>query len=383
MHEPQGSDSSRPSFPFTAYDVFGYLIPGSIALAITYSLELWCRHSHPKVILHTPIYSTVINLGSVDIGSTMNDKAEMGWYMGVLLLAAILIVAYSLGHIISSISSLLLDRVLIKKGHGYPYEHLLGFETEEPERRPEKQAYYRMMAFYLNVIFLLLAFAPVFPGMLLGRVAAVIFGVVLSLCGSRLLALALSHSAIKKDRSNSVARRVLSGIEKLLVWLAAPYSAIASTFAIFAGTRKPVNRHYRTLYLDYFYRQFGIDAKEAGTDNFWLCRYYIRSKSVAFEKQATHWEHQYAFVRNLSTALFGAALYSVLLVRWNLTVDQTDYVLKWAPIVLFMAACLMLSRFWYLYVCYFSKFVFRGFVFLNQQDLAERVSSSAGAGGTK
>ncbi len=46
-----------------------------------------------------------------------------------MLVLVVGLVAYMLGHVLDSLAKLLIDRVLIYKGYGYPYQELFGLST--------------------------------------------------------------------------------------------------------------------------------------------------------------------------------------------------------------------------------------------------------------
>jgi hypothetical protein len=45
------------------------------------------------------------------------------------------------------------------------------------------------------------------------------------------------------------------------------------------------------------------------------------------------------------------------------------WVLRWIPLVYLVAAGIMLVRYYYLYACYYTKFLFRAFIALPDREL--------------
>ena len=100
--------------PFSTYDVLGYIIPGVTLLGCTFLYEYWLRiHG---VRLHTPVYS-LLQL------ATALERHQ--WAVSFLYILGGLCGTYVVGHIVSSLSGLLIDRLFVYKGHGYPYVGLL------------------------------------------------------------------------------------------------------------------------------------------------------------------------------------------------------------------------------------------------------------------
>lgn len=89
------------NIPFSLFDFFGYLFPGSILMTAAF--------------LFAPE-------GSFEQMVTFFDTANDFKY---ILYLGFLIATYSLGHIVSSIGSILFQRLLIAKLLGYPADNLL------------------------------------------------------------------------------------------------------------------------------------------------------------------------------------------------------------------------------------------------------------------
>jgi hypothetical protein len=96
--------------PFSLYDFFGYIIPGSILLT---GLSLYFFNS----ILQSQIYVNIANL-----------IKQSGTILRIIFAIIGLIITYSVGHIVATISHIIFDRILVGSILQYPYRTLLGLE---------------------------------------------------------------------------------------------------------------------------------------------------------------------------------------------------------------------------------------------------------------
>ena len=106
--------------PFTPYDVLAYLIPALACVASVQYYEFVIAQHIPKEKLHAPLQHVAEWLASFPF----NDGAASGWALQLLILLGVVGCFYVIGHIIASVSELIIDRLLVHKGIGYPREHL-------------------------------------------------------------------------------------------------------------------------------------------------------------------------------------------------------------------------------------------------------------------
>jgi hypothetical protein len=134
-------------------------------------------------------------------------------------------------------------------------------------------------------------------------------------------------------------------------------------------TREPASAEFTKLYSESFNRHFQLNAATAGTTNFWLAYMHMMEKSPTLGAIATNWLRLYAFARNLSAAFYLFFIYAFLWL-WIHSAAITDWgayrtgVLLAFPLGGLALALIMLTRFYYLYASYYTRFVFRSFVYL-------------------
>jgi len=93
---------------------------------------------------------------------------------------------------------------------------------------------------------------------------------------------------------------------------------------------------------------------------------YIADKSEIMHKIIINWLNLYSFMRNLAMAFYLAFIYTTI----SLSVDGHQLpkgeglCAMYLPVALFGLAMLSLLRFYYLYSAYYTKFLYRAFVYL-------------------
>lgn len=370
--------------PLSSYDFLGYVAPGGTLLLAVYLFERWCRDIQGPVLetakLHTPMWTmtSVLRPGSSD------------WVLQVLFLAALLAVCYVTGHVVASVSSLAIDRVFIGKGYGYPMFSLLGFEESDTRRNPISGAYYRGLFFWLNLYLILRYFALFLEGptrllkiTTFSEVAAVAAGYLI-LISVPIKVIATSQFAaegtLRRKFATSRAGSVITSASCFLVrawaWL---YDHVAETVSRYLFTREPASPEFTKLYCECFSHRFQLKAATAGTNNFWFAYMHMMEKSPTLGAIATNWLRLYAFARNLSAAFYLFFLYTFfwLWLHSSAIKDWEAYrtgILLALPLGGFALALIMLTRFYYLYASYYTRFVFRSFVYLSTQPAADSES---------
>lgn len=396
----------RYRLPLTAYDFLGYLVPGAALLLSMFIFELWGRRLpssvfNPGQSFHSPIMTVLSIHSSIEASS---------WALQAIFLVAIAALSYICGHIIASVSSLFIDRVLIYKGYGYPYETLLGISPFSEKERPFgefSRCFYRGLLLWPNAIIILFYFSITFANtrfelknsdtplllwcfqqlynvvMLMARnvellVAAYIIVIVLKII--------LSSSKNQKHFWNP--ESMDTQLHDRVLWFttyvwAGLYELVTKFLSMYLNTREHFDDCFKDNYRTHFKKQFKMDPYHAKTNNFWLPLLYVKHNSQQCGDQADNWLRLYGFSRNLAAAFYLSFLYGVASFVWQ---SKKVHVGMWShyqvkilmmiPIIYLILSCIMLFRFYYLYVHYYTKYVFRSFIFLS--DLPNKASQPAG-----
>lgn len=358
--------------PFSTYDLFGYLIPGAIALLAVGAFEFWVKlqigNVSQPVTFHLPFIKAITETARPFFIS--EDLVLSGIFLIILL-----VVAYAAGHIVSSLSSISLDRVLIYKGYGYPYQQLL--HLEYPKNNWETGPFYRGLFFWINTYLLLRYYTIIYPDVSLDRlvnwvgwyiIAITIIKLIISNTNILPLRWVISHTPYGlKCLTNKFFKIII------LKLFAGPYDVFARSLSRVINTRDRFSEEFIASYKNTFYKLFGLDSNKAETNNYWLTKCFVAFKSPALNTMLENWHHLYSYARNLSTAFYLAYIYcffSIFLQFKEFRVVN-DYVIYLIPIIYFILSLIMLKRYYYLYNIYYSKFLFRAFYFLNQPNISK------------
>lgn len=357
----------KVKIPISAYDIFGYFIPGAIALLAAYFFEFLTNLQLTKPIdLYLPLL-TAFNVS----GEAVFDVNQ--WVLSVMFFIAILIIIYIIGHIVSSLSSFCIDRVLIFKGYQYPYQILLGLKNDTKDL---SRSFYRGLFFWVNVWLLLVYLFVILYNQ--EWLEQTINWLSLYIVGVILLKVMISNPPIIPSRwmqwiesksPISLLAKKVDGLPRFFIGklFAGPYDFITTYLSNFIGSRKPFEQEFIESYKKLFLLKFGLEVEKAVTNNYWFCAGYIAEKSPALNAIVVNFLHMYSYARNVSTAFYLAFLYCFVSLFLQGQLFQSlnhNLALFTLPLVFFFLSLVMLTRFYYLYFCYYSKFIFRAFYVL-------------------
>jgi hypothetical protein len=352
----------------TAYDLLGYLTPGGTMILSIFVFEYLVNtrvlHEHgARIALKAPLLESTTQL----FGLTIASGSSVGVFV---ILAVLLALAYVVGHVIASVSALLLDRTLVFKGYGYPCSNLLRVPRADDPDRDLSRAYYRGIFFWTNVLLI-----ATYTALFMTRYGSALL-LWLSLGCAWLIVVVtalklLISSRHGKHRNVQTMRRFTNSILRYV--FAGVFDMLSHPLREIMSTQRSFDAEFLSLYRRLFRGAFGINVDTAGTNTFWLSYCYVAEKSEHLRTLLSFWRTMYTFARNLATAFYLAFLYCFC---W--LVAQLDTVRQYAslfpfylPLILLACSYLLAVRYYYLYVCYFNKFVARAFVFLEQTRLRE------------
>lgn len=372
-----------PKLPLSLslYDLLGYIAPGGILVLSVFVLERWALQLTvsgaplASATIHTPIHRLLLVFAA--------DVRAGGWLGTTIAGLAMLLTAYVSGHVIASVSSMLIERTLVFKGYGYPYESQLSFARDSDTGRSQwtavSRAYHRGAFFWLNVYALSrVASLTSFPSMVGIDPAALVLvarAVGVLLLTLLVLKLWLGHRVSAARRQSEPdqplefpGNKAASIACHAIVLSAAPYDGVAHLIAGIMSTRSVFDKSFVALYEQRFFSQFGLDAATAGTNNFWLTYCYVIENSRVLGTRVANWQTLYGFARNLATSFFMAFCYSWFWLRLHKTELQASQdfdllVLFAIPFVFYALALVLLLRYYYLYRAYYTKFILRAFVY--------------------
>ncbi len=392
----------KPSFTITLSDLLGYVVPGGTLWLCALFFELRASAAGTNVQLATPALNTFRLL--------YPDLTSPNLVVALALALALLVGFYVTGHVVASFSSLVIDRILVFKGYGYPYEILLRLEDDGYTPFSEPTGWFVRGAFawslfylvcrYLEYAFLYLhrpssslkfdlAADWISAAFLIAILIQVSLGILKYVWvqqeedqfriskGYKRRALPMTprfEADIRRDAEYKASLRALPTWAVALCWVlrrlwAAPYDLVAPLLADPLNTRRAFNTAFIGKYRDLFYKRFGLLSEDAATNNFWLSYCHVAERSPRLAASVHNWLNLYGFSRNLAAAFFLAFLYTIiwLTVHAGIANQWPSYLgISWPMTGLAFLAMglILLLRYYFLYVCYFSKFVFRAFVYV-------------------
>jgi hypothetical protein len=357
------NDNIRSSFfkvPFSTYDIFGYLIPGATFLTGVYLFEFFLFSIYEKNIF--PLFYIFTLQSHLDNSSFL----QITIYILILVL-----IAYVTGHVISSISSYLLDRILVEKGYGYPYQILLEIKRTE-FKNGRASRYIRGLFFWLNVYLVLRYLSYIYASHIMNEVSTIIIWGVIIVSVFSLFGLLLIRIG-RKQKHYNVNVLFLVNILKKYDWFmrhvfAGGLDFLGFLFSNVVKTRYKFDDEFIQKFKKYFESTFHYNPETASTNNFWFAYLFVTEKSPKADVMLTNWLSLYSFARNLSTCFFILFIYCffILLYYNNIFVPFNNNLIIIVPLLYYSCFLIMLLRYYYLYENYFSKFLFRSFVYLNE-----------------
>lgn len=338
----------KARLPFDGYDFFGYMLPGFVflsllAVCLPYYLgdDFW-QYYTLITQLRTDLYLTSV--------------------------VFFLITAYVLGHVVASVSAILYDRIIVQKIFGYPYNRII-FPGEWSENY-RKTCFYRVQ---VSLLYLALAFY-IARGFFYREFDVGVWKWI----GAAFLVLTLlrwiedgwGHSGYCAPAYKGVS----AAFTKVLYVGALPFRLVESLFRHLFGLDTPISEAGRERFLTAFKTTFKTsEPRTFDNDVYWLTYIYCCRRSPLAAQMMYRWLVLYGLMRNLAGAFLMSSLAFAIVHRYS---PGNAYVSigAWLCLILSVIACV---RYYYLYYNYFSKFVFRCFIELFYDPLAENEASAA------
>jgi len=354
------------TFPFGSYDIFSYVIPGVTALIAVINFEHWYRRNvngDPDTEPLTPVASTVLEPAkSIPIESLV--------YSFVYALTLIAIV-YVGGHLISTISGIVLDRIYVYKAHGYPYETLLGLRRHGGRLRTLSKQFYQGLFFWVNLYLIARYISLLWEWPWLRYTLYILEGIIVL---GIVLKLAEDHVRLRAERRqgtghrSAVVRFAKAYIRRIF---SLPFRFVGRIAQRYLRTERAFDRLFQAKYKKNFKGVFKQDAEEAGSNNFWLCKLYVAAKAPYFDRGLAYWVNMYTYARNLSTAFYISFLYGFFFMLFRHEnggglKPEGQTIIASIPLGYLVLAIALLLRFRYIYVGYFNRYLFRCFVYLTE-----------------
>jgi len=349
---------SLSTLPLKAYDFFSILFPGLSVLLAAYFFEDLYSQSQ---MLRNPGDGTALLPVHWLIYEIWHIPPNASVQAAVFIISTCII--YLAGQIVSAIANFFLDRIFVYKCYGYPYEHLLLDDYKERvfvdyfSRR-----FYRGSIFWLHFAALFFVLHEIYPAhSILFFVASTCFLIFLIAFAARLLCQFLYRRKFKVE----------NGFKYFICVYAFCYKWIVNFIQHINQTKKPLQKELSEKYKMHFKNDFGIDSDTAENDNFWLTLFYVRQKDSRLSELVLRWQQTATFTRNMAASFYmvfgyaGTVLWYECDHKGRTIVAPDNFHIAVALCGLFALAVFLVIRFYYFYVSYYSKCLFRAYVFLH------------------
>ncbi len=330
------------STPFDLYDIFGYIVPGLIFLVFSITIMSVFDGDFP---LKSQIFS---KLHEISYEELKELKDNVPWWVEVTLLISTISIIYIIGHIIASLSSLLIDKYLVKKIAGYPSQKLFNI----PFNLDFSIGFYKFMFLIINLYLVRLMFFSN-PS----RTEKILGGVVLTIIIIGKLSL-----STKKIQNNSKLQTRLDKFGLILSW---PFNFIIHFIEKSFSLNESFNDEFIGNYKTRFKELFKLELETANTNIYWLSYCYVVEKNDHMKDIIRHFLRLYGFTRNLSTSFF---LLFLMILSIKLHGSVHVYRLNVAASLSLLCSLILIIRYYYLYYNYYSKFIFRAFLYLSNNN---------------
>ena len=304
MSDGEKSKSFLPEFALGAYDVFSIIVPGGCLLICAYYFEELFATARPTHSFHD---LAVHWMSDVAHKNPENPIFHVGLYAVSILLL------YLSGHVIATASNFFLDRVFVCKGYGYPYEILVLDDPEEGVQiKRLSRLFYRGSIFWFNIgILYLVIYSVLFSA---GNDISCLEIFVATCFVVAVLKIIITDKLKKWFDGGGKSNWFTNSLEIVLRKCAAPYTGLSNLVFRYLNTDKPLESSVRNLYLAHFKRQYGHEAKDMGSNNYWFTLFYLRQRDMALYEIVQRWHLTSTFARNMSTAFYLAYIYAAMLV---------------------------------------------------------------------
>lgn len=333
-------------FEFGEHNIFGFIVPGAVLVT--------------GICLHIKIFNkNAFNEGLSKFFSFIKFD-EANWPSFISISIACLFCFYILGHVIALFSSALIDKLLVERTKGYPFQRLFN------KTIPITWYAYRMKRFYKATILLFMPFIVCISLKGIGDLR--VFWLLLPcsvMLGLKIFMSILSLRQIDDPYSfrdpNCLHRKIGDFLWiKVFWWLLLPFiwgfDFFSKTTLATLRLYKPFTEDFQRQFIEKFNRLFKLDPKKVDTEVHWLTYAYICKNSPESIVSLTRWLILYGFARNLSAVFIILFFYNIIFndnnspafVLWNL--------------LTYVGFLVFLLRYYYIYYSYYSKYLFRAFI---------------------
>lgn len=333
------------------YDFFGYLAPGAVAFA---GLVLFCFGFSD----FSPFY---INLSGA--------AGNAGWFKTfhyATVLVVVIVLCYMTGHVVATLSSLVLEKILVAKIFQYPFQRIL---FGEDKRYRGTSLHYRTLIVgiyaalftYINPQWFAWLNIPV------GYFWTFCFTVWLVWKWSYI---PLYNLASKKVFFISSACDVLMMVfDFYCLLLSLPLILLELVFSKFMGIHSGMPDEVVENIKTKYEIEFGVrPCPEMKSELFWAIYLFVITRSETMRIRIEKFLTLYGFMRSMSVACYIVSLlFGIVVVNGDAEYLISKKFYMWSCYLFGVCSIVFMLRYYYLYNNYFSKTILRVFVYSSEK----------------
>lgn len=331
--------------PFTNYDIFGYMLPGSL-----FSLGL-------AVVF----YDYILKYGNCI--KEFFSKINVAETIGVSL--AVAATLYFIGHIIGGVAHLFYDRIVVRYLFTYPFYSILDIEIKSGYKRGHRDG---------TLLFILASFAlMLFP--VINRIPAIVLGRVEKITGVKecsivfvvVFLLLVGYLCLMINRNMSRDEEPTKRADPVEEDLWSEFcTKSVSFFKDSTATSSKVSADVKKAFFKKLEKRTGLTEASFGdynSDIYWIANsYFIKNEKSVHSKKLNNWLDMFGCLRNYSCAFFLLAMLESARIWGNLFFkDVFDYPCHCVVLTLLFTlfSVLLFCRYWVMYYAYYSKYIIR------------------------
>lgn len=326
-----------PFVPFDLYDFFGYLFPG-----ILFSISI--------VVFYIQLDLTIITKTT----NYLSSSGDINFILGLALVIGSIVVLYTLGHFIATLSHIIIDRVLLDGIEGYPVNFLL--KISKPTRPFSASTFKYIFALYNSLIILPIFIQEFQLYKCISYSLLILLGLLIL---QRVIIMYIRHITNNPEFTREF------GNKKIFLIFLLPSKYIIDPIIEFVRRLLGLDREFPDpfikLYENLFTNRFGgLKFKEVDTENYWLPVFSVKTQNEVHDRTLHTWLHLYGYARNASAAFYLSSTLIIIHILHNPTAYNPGIRIHIG--ILWFLSAFMGIRYWILYSHYYTKGVIRAFV---------------------
>lgn len=284
--------------PFSAYDFFGCLLPGLILI-----ISLWVL-----LVIEGLWEPTKWPVPLQEMRAIINDLSRQGSVSKAVLLVFGIAGVYVLGHVVATLSHLVLDRFFMQRVIGYPTQAYL---------RLKNDGYFQSCGYVVAYTFIMLsiissiasAFSTIhaiwFRCISAGLMFVSGIAIITVICLALMKKIVISNRGRNSDFTGGALARQWRSTRLVRLWLNVyrfTFGSLVSFLRSLLSLDKAFCPDLQSGIIRQIEKDFGISKPSFHSDAFWLVYYRTAQLSPSVDAQIRNWVNILGYSRNFAFA---------------------------------------------------------------------------------